>query len=116
MLTAAADQPFSTTLVEAVTESGVKVGLGYHAAKKSHMLDCKEKGAVVLTLLANNNPLWDERSLNPLVEGIAMDMPATIIADGVHVPLNLLKAVIRAKSDVAIVSNSGPPTGLEDYK
>lgn len=115
MLTIAADVPGAEDLCRHATKMGVAVSLGHHNATSGDLERMVEAGAKSLTHLGNGIPEQIPRHENPVFAGLANDdLSAMIITDGHHLPLSLIKTIIRAKgiSGIVIVSDSSPIAGL----
>lgn len=119
MLTLAADLPGAEQLCRHAAQRGVTVSLGHQDATWEDLQRLVEAGAKALTHLGNGIPKKIARHDNPLVAGIANDdLIAMIITDGHHLPLPLLKTIIRTKGAdrIIVVSDSSPVAGLKPGK
>ncbi len=119
ILTLAADLPGAEQLCRYAAQRGVTVSLGHQDATWEDLQRLVEAGAKALTHLGNGIPKRIARHDNPLVAGIANDdLIAMIITDGHHLPLPLLKTIIRTKGAdrIIVVSDSSPVAGLKPGK
>jgi N-acetylglucosamine-6-phosphate deacetylase len=121
MLTLAADLPGADQLCRHATQRGVTVSLGHQDATSEDLQRLAEAGAKSLTHLGNGIPKKISRHDNPVFAGMANDdLTAMIITDGHHLPLPLIKTIIRAKGidRIVVVSDSSPVAGLPpgDYE
>eukprot|EP00052_Salpingoeca_macrocollata_P020032 m.167714 g.167714 ORF g.167714 m.167714 type:complete len:147 (-) comp21134_c0_seq7:28-468(-) len=68
----------------------------------------------MLTHLGNGMPAAVPRHANPLVDGLASDLACSIISDGVHLPLPVLKLIFKSRplQDIVVVSDAAPVAGL----
>lgn len=116
MLTLAAELPGAERLCRYATQRGVTVSLGHQDATWTDLERLAEAGAKSLTHLGNGIPRKIARHDNPIFEGLANDdLIAMIITDGHHLPLPLLKTIIRSKGidRIVVVSDSSPAAGLK---
>lgn len=119
MLTLAAELPGAEQLCRFATKHGVTVSLGHQDASPEDLQRLVRAGAKALTHLGNGIPKKIDRHDNPLVAGLANDdLVAMIITDGHHLPLPLLKTIIRTKGidGIVVVSDSSPVAGLKPGK
>lgn len=121
MLTLAAGIPGADLLCRHVTQLGVTVSLGHQDATAEDLQRLVEAGARSLTHLGNGIPDKISRHENPVFAGLANDdLTAMIITDGHHLPLPLIKTIIKAKGidKIVVVSDSSPIAGLPpgDYE
>lgn len=114
-VTLAPELPGATTLIKRLASQRVQVSLGHHQANAVQVRAAVEAGAVMCTHLGNgvatqlqrhHNPLWpqmDEQSLY-----------ASVIADGHHLPPEVLRVIVRAKGAerVMLVSDCTHLTGM----
>eukprot|EP00052_Salpingoeca_macrocollata_P020030 m.167701 g.167701 ORF g.167701 m.167701 type:complete len:167 (-) comp21134_c0_seq5:28-528(-) len=66
----------------------------------------------MLTHLGNGMPAAVPRHANPLVDGLASDLACSIISDGVHLPLPVLKVQRKQNTNFMHVPNSRSQTQL----
>ncbi|NRA39760.1 MAG: hypothetical protein HRU15_16585 [Planctomycetes bacterium] len=115
LLTIAADHPQAVELCQIAAELNIVVSLGHHNAGADDLQRCVDAGAIALTHLGNGVASELPRHENPIWAGLANDhLQAMMIADGHHVPLSVLKAMIRAKGveRSIIVSDASPIAGM----
>jgi N-acetylglucosamine-6-phosphate deacetylase len=105
--------------IATVTKYGVVVALGHTHAEPEQIRRAVDAGARLSTHLGNGIAATIDRHRNAIWPQLADDrLSATLIADGHHVPADMLKTVIRAKgvgrsilvSDT--VALGGNPPGL----
>ncbi len=116
MVTLAAELPGAERLCRHATKCGVTVSLGHQDATSEDLQRLVKAGAKSLTHLGNGIPKKISRHDNPVFAGMANDdLTAMIITDGHHLPLPLLKSMIRAKGSdrIIVVSDSSPVAGLK---
>jgi N-acetylglucosamine-6-phosphate deacetylase len=115
LITVAADSPGILGLIAEATRRGVVVSLGHHLATAGHIERAVAAGARAVTHLGNGLPDLVHRHHNPLWPALANDgLLAMVIADGHHVPPDLLKVVARAKGEHGwiAVSDAAPLAGM----
>ena len=116
LLTIAADIEGAEDLARYASGRGIAVSLGHQMAGQEDLRRLVRAGAVSLTHLGNGVPAKLDRHDNPIWAGLANDdLVAMIIADGHHLPVPVLKTIIRAKraDRCVIVSDATSPAGLE---
>lgn len=90
--------PGSADYISALTQRGVAVSIGHTDASPDMIRDAVEAGASLSTHLGNGIAAQLPRHPNPIWTQLADDrLTATLIADGVHLSTDVLKAMIRAK-------------------
>lgn len=88
----------STEYIAALVKQGVHVAIGHTHASPEQIREAVDAGARLSTHLGNGIATEIPRHLNPLWAQLANDnLTATFIADGHHVPSDLLKVILRAK-------------------
>ena len=115
ILTLAAEEPGAVELTRYAAANSVVVSVGHHLATAKDIAACAEAGAKWITHLGNGMPNCVNRHENPLLDGLAEDrLTAGIIADGHHLPKELVKVMIRAKGtgNVTVVSDAAHLAGL----
>lgn len=99
------------------TDSGVTVSIGHTAATAEQIKEAVASGARMSTHFGNGAHLMLPRHPNYLWEQLAQDELYTcLIADGFHLPDQVLKVVIKAKGEKAMLVSdavylSGMPPG-----
>ena len=115
LLTVAAEIPGVEALVELAVANGIAVSIG-HSLFDVAMLDRMGRaGATALTHLGNGLPNLLPRHPNPIWAGLGHDgYTAMVIADGHHLPLEVLRTMVRAKGPerLIVVSDASPVAGL----
>lgn len=98
LLTLAAELPGAERLCRHAVKRGVVVSLGHQLADGASLRRLADAGAAALTHLGNGIPNLLPRHPNPIWEGLAEErLSAMLIADGHHLPLEVVKVMIRAK-------------------
>ena len=115
LLTIAADPEGAEKLASYAMSRGIAVSLGHQMASEADLARLVQAGAVSLTHLGNGVPAMLSRHENPVWAGLGNDdLVAMIIADGHHLPVSILKTIIRTKRPerCVVVSDSSSPAGL----
>lgn len=115
LLTIAAELEGAEALCQHAVELGITVSLGHQMATNAEIIKLTKAGARSLTHLGNGLPKLISRHENPIWAGITNDdLTAMIITDGHHLPLPVLKTIVRAKdlSQLVVVSDASPIAGL----
>ena len=115
LLTIAADPEGAERLARYAASQGIAVSLGHQMASEADLARLVQAGAVSLTHLGNGVPAMLSRHENPVWAGLGNDdLVAMIIADGHHLPVSILKTIIRTKRPerCVVVSDSSSPAGL----
>ena len=115
LLTLAAESEGAVELTRYASSTGVAVSLGHQLADAAQMAACRDAGATLLTHLGNGMPNEVNRHRNPLLAGLGVDgLTAMIIADGHHLPRELVKVIIRAKGveNTLVVSDASSLAGM----
>ncbi|MFW5745827.1 MAG: N-acetylglucosamine-6-phosphate deacetylase, partial [Spirochaetota bacterium] len=115
VLTVSAGVPGVEALIGHVAGQGVIVSLGHHMAGYEAVRRAADAGATMLTHLGNGVPHEVGRHDNPLLAGLAEErLAAGIIADGHHLPDELVRLIVRVKGAerVVLVSDAAPVAGL----
>jgi N-acetylglucosamine-6-phosphate deacetylase len=105
----------AASFIARCTASGVKVSIGHTAATPEQIREATAAGATMSTHFGNGAHLTLPRHPNYLWEQLADDSLWTcMIADGFHIPLSLIKVVLKTKGDQAmLVSDAVHLSGLE---
>src|SRR5690606_39101416 len=107
----------ATRLIRHLADLGVIASIGHTGATPEQIRLAVEAGATMSTHLGNGSHLLLPRHPNYIWEQLADDrLSAGLIADGHHLPLSTLKAMLRAKGDKTFVvsdciSFAGMPSG-----
>ena len=115
MLTVAAEIPGVELLVRSARSRGVTVSVGHSLFGPDALDRLHAAGAVALTHLGNGLPNMLPRHENPMWAGLADERFAVmVIADGHHLPIPVLKVVVRAAgaNRLIVVSDASPVAGL----
>ncbi|HEX2554912.1 MAG TPA: N-acetylglucosamine-6-phosphate deacetylase [Microvirga sp.] len=122
LVTIAPELDGSASFIRAMTARGRVVAIGHSAADFAAVSATAEAGARLSTHLGNGLPQTLHKLDNPLFAQLAEDrLAASFIADGVHLPPQALKAMLRAKGiDRSIlvsdaVAAAGAPPGLYPF-
>lgn len=84
--------------IAALSRDGVHVAIGHTDASPEQVRRAVDAGAVLSTHLGNGSAGMIPRHVNPLWPQLADDrLSATLIADGHHLPSDMLKTMLRAK-------------------
>lgn len=116
MLTIAAELNGAEKLARHARNRGITVSLGHQMATDEDLRRLVEAGATSLTHLGNGIPAMLQRHENPVWAGLANDdLAAMIISDGHHLPVSVLKTIIRTKdaNHCVVVSDASALAGLE---
>jgi len=119
LLTIAADPEGAEKLVRYAVSQGITVSLGHQMASEADLARLAQAGAVSLTHLGNGVPAMLPRHENPVWAGLGNDdLIAMIITDGHHLPVSILKTIIRTKRPerCVVVSDASSPAGLPPGK
>uniref|UniRef100_A0A7S3FHF8 N-acetylglucosamine-6-phosphate deacetylase n=1 Tax=Haptolina ericina TaxID=156174 RepID=A0A7S3FHF8_9EUKA len=111
LLTIAAEGRGAAELCAHAIAAGVVVSLGHQLATAEQIHELAACGASLLTHLGNGCPAVVNRHANPIWAGLAEDrLSAMLITDGVHLPRDVLVAMLRAKglSRVIVTSDVAP--------
>jgi N-acetylglucosamine-6-phosphate deacetylase len=82
----------------------ILVAIGHTAATAADVARAADAGASLSTHLGNALPQPQPKFLNPLMAQLAEDrLLASVIADGIHVPPQALKVILRAKGAERVV-------------
>jgi N-acetylglucosamine-6-phosphate deacetylase len=117
ILTMSPEWPGSAEFIERCAQSGVTVSIGHTSATSEQIRDAVRAGARMSTHLGNAAHLMLPRHPNYLWEQLAQhELWTCVIADGFHLPDQVLKVVMKVKGDRAMlvsdaVSLSGMPPG-----
>jgi N-acetylglucosamine-6-phosphate deacetylase len=118
LITLSPEWPGSCEFIARCVESGVVVSIGHTAAAPEQIRAACDAGATMSTHLGNGAHLMLPRHPNYLWEQLADDrLWCSLIADGFHLPDQVLKVALKVKGSRAIlvsdaVSLSGMPPGL----
>lgn len=120
IVTMSPEWPGSAGFIARCADSGVTVSIGHTAATPAQIDEAVRAGARMSTHLGNGAHLQLPRHPNYIWEQLAQDeLWSCLIADGFHLPDQVLKVVLKVKGDRALlvsdaVSLAGMPPG--DYE
>lgn len=98
LLTLAAELPGAAALIRWLAARGVVVAIGHSDAGADVVARAAAAGARLSTHLGNGLPQLLPKLDNPLMAQLAEDrLAASFIADGIHLPIPALRAMVRAK-------------------
>jgi N-acetylglucosamine-6-phosphate deacetylase len=101
LLTLAPERPGALAVIAWVRTRGMVVAMGHTAADHAVTGQAAEAGVVLSTHLGNALPQPQPKFLNPLMAQLARDsLSASFIADGIHIPPEVLKVLLRAKASL----------------
>ncbi|MEI3605283.1 amidohydrolase family protein [Pseudogracilibacillus sp. SE30717A] len=110
----------SIEFIEKVTNTGVKVAIGHTAANTNQISRAVQAGTVLSTHLGNGAHVTLPRHPNYIWDQLAEDdLWASIISDGHHLPMNVIKVFNKVKQDkMFLVSDSVALAGMKpgDYE
>jgi N-acetylglucosamine-6-phosphate deacetylase len=115
ILTVAPEQPGCAELIRHVSRQGVAVSLGHHLASDEEMEIAVKNGARLCTHVGNGIPNEIHRHNNPLWWQLACDeVSGLFITDGQHLPADLIKVALRAKTTkrFIVTSDASPLAGM----
>lgn len=115
IVTLSPEYPESAEFIAKATASGVVVAIGHTAASSEQIRAAVDAGAQLSTHLGNGAHLELPRHPNYIWDQLAEDrLTASIIADGHHLPAEVVKVLIRAKTPerVILVSDLSGFAGL----
>jgi len=104
LVTLAPEVPGTLPLVEHLVKAGVRVAIGHSGAAKDVITDAVSAGATMSTHLGNGcsdilprhpNVLWTQLAEDRLVAGL--------IVDGIHLPPEMVKTMVRAKTPERVI-------------
>jgi len=98
LLTLAAELPGADALIRWLAARGVIAAIGHSDAGADVVARAAAAGARLSTHLGNGLPPLLPKLANPLMAQLAEDrLAASFIADGIHLPVPALRAMVRAK-------------------
>jgi N-acetylglucosamine-6-phosphate deacetylase len=99
LLTLAPERPGALPLIAWARARGMVVAMGHTAADRAATTAAIQAGVTLSTHLGNALPQPQPKFLNPMMAQLAADqLHASFIADGIHVPPDALKVMLRAKT------------------
>jgi N-acetylglucosamine-6-phosphate deacetylase len=122
LLTLAPERPDALPLIAWARTHGMVVAMGHTAADHVTTRRATSAGVTLSTHLGNALPQPQPKFLNPLMAQLANDaLSASFIADGIHIPPDALKVLIRAKTPARSVlvtdatAAAAAPPGLYNF-
>jgi len=104
LVTMSPEWPDSAGFIARCARSGVMVSIGHTAATSAQIDEAVRAGARMSTHLGNGAHLQLPRHPNYIWEQLAQDMLwSCLIADGFHLPDQVLKVVLKVKGDRALL-------------
>jgi N-acetylglucosamine-6-phosphate deacetylase len=98
LLTLAPERQDALPLITWARTRGMVVAMGHTAADHATAAAAATAGVTLSTHLGNALPQPQPKFLNPLMAQLAQDaLSASFIADGIHIPPEVLKILLRAK-------------------
>jgi N-acetylglucosamine-6-phosphate deacetylase len=98
LLTLAPERPGALPLITWARTRGMVVAMGHTASDHATAAAAARAGVTLSTHLGNALPQPQPKFLNPLMAQLAQDaLSASFIADGIHIPPEVLKILIRGK-------------------
>ncbi|MCQ6560674.1 N-acetylglucosamine-6-phosphate deacetylase [Paenibacillus mendelii] len=115
IVTVSPEWPGSASFIRQCTDSGVTVSIGHTSATSEQIQEAVDAGARMSTHLGNGAHLMLPRHPNYIWEQLAQDrLSSCVIADGFHLPDQVLKVVLKVKGKQALlVSDAVSLSGLE---
>jgi len=112
LVTLAPEVPGVLDLIDRLVGSGVRVAIGHTAASPETIVEAVRRGATLSTHLGNAAHLMLPRHPNYIWEQLAQDELWTcLIADGFHLPDQVLKVVMKVKGERAMLVRAAMPGG-----
>lgn len=122
LLTLAPELPGAPEFIRRVSDAGVIVAIGHHAASEAQIAAAVEAGARLSTHLGNGAHAMLPRHPNYLWHQLAEDrLAASLIVDGFHLPPEVVKCFVRLKGPERLVlvsdviAPAGQPAGLYGF-
>ncbi|WES70054.1 amidohydrolase family protein [Superficieibacter sp. HKU1] len=114
LLTLSPEWPQAAAFIRNYQHSGVRFSIGHTAASPAQIDEAVEAGARLSTHLGNGAHLQLPRHPNYIWQQLADDrLACTVIADGEHLPVSVLKVFMRAKGEhIMLVSDVTHFAGL----
>jgi N-acetylglucosamine-6-phosphate deacetylase len=98
LLTVAPELDDAIPLIKWASARGMVVAMGHTNADATITIKAVQAGVMLSTHLGNALPQPQPKFLNPLMVQLARDeLHASFIADGIHIPPDALKVLLRAK-------------------
>ena len=117
MITVAAEAQGISDFIKYCVKNRIMVSLGHQDASADDIEHAIKSGATAMTHLGNGLPNMIHRHHNPIWKGLSNDqLSVMLIADGNHLPEDLLRVMFRSKPSHLIIATSdvAPVAGLPD--
>lgn len=114
VLTVAPEVPGALELIRHATGLGIAVSIGHTLADSNMIAAAIKVGAWLSTHLGNGCPNYIHRHHNPIWPQLASpELTAMLITDGHHLPAEMVKAFLAAKTSqrVIVTSDASPAAG-----
>jgi N-acetylglucosamine-6-phosphate deacetylase len=99
LLTLAPERPGAMGLIRWARATGMIVAMGHTCADQAIIAEAVAAGVSLSTHLGNALPQPQPKFLNPMMAQLAEDgLHASFIADGIHIPPDALKVLLRANT------------------
>jgi N-acetylglucosamine-6-phosphate deacetylase len=99
LVTVAPEVPGALRLIASLRAEHVLVAIGHTMATREQIAAAADAGAVMSTHLGNGCPQMLHRHENPVLAQLGEDrLAASFIADHIHLPPDVLRTLVRAKS------------------
>ena len=99
LVTLAPEVSGALPFIRRLRSEGVVVAIGHTLATRAQVAASAEAGAQLSTHLGNGCPQMLHRHENPVLAQLGEDrLAATLIADGIHLPPDVLRTFVRAKT------------------
>jgi N-acetylglucosamine-6-phosphate deacetylase len=122
LLTLAPELTGATELIAWARSAGIVTAMGHTAATAADVARAADAGLRLSTHLGNALPQPQPKFLNPLMAQLAEDrLHASFIADGIHIPPDALKVMLRAKGlerSILVTdatAGAAAPPGIYDF-
>ena len=122
LLTLAPEREGALRLIAWARSHGIVVAMGHTAADTDCVGRAVEAGLALSTHLGNALPQPQPKFLNPMMAQLAEDrLHASFIADGIHIPKDALKVLLRAKGPGRSIlvtdatAAAGAPPGMYEF-
>ena len=107
LVTLAPEVPGALPLIAKLVEAGIVVSLGHTMATRAELRNAVDVGATMSTHLGNGIAATLPRHDNPIWPQLADDrLTAAVIADGDHLPADVLQCIARIKGPERLVLTS----------
>jgi N-acetylglucosamine-6-phosphate deacetylase len=122
LLTLAPERNGALPLIAWARSHRIVVAMGHTAANAACVGRAADAGLALSTHLGNSLPQPQPKFLNPMMAQLAEDrLHASFIADGIHIPKDALKVLLRAKGLARSIlvtdatAAAGAPPGVYDF-